>query len=177
MAIQRALVDNPPPIPSPQRLSNQKLKEANPRQLQIPTSRKRRLFLFLSNLGQFIKRRELELELMPFWKGLSSPMAIISSLFVTLLALATITTRFNSLPPEIPVHYSPAIGTWQQVERSVGLIFPIVLGMSQLVALRLIYEIFKYDPRLSNTLGWVLVLVNSLALTGGSQLLSLVQGT
>lgn len=124
-----------------------------------------------------VKRREQEIELMPFWRGLGTPFAIVTSIAVFIMAFISQLLNFSNLGPTIPFFYNSSEGRWATgVEKSVILFLAIGYAIVIAIVMRLVFEIYKSDHRLSQTLSWVTAIINVLILFALGQLILLAKG-
>ena len=138
--------------------------------LDIPPS----LEQIISDTKNRLVRQQERIELIPSWKYLSSVMSIVTSIVVFLLILGVLLLNANVLPPEIPLYYNSAIGTWNLVDKSLLLLIPVFYLAVVLIILRLSQLVFGFDSRLSRVAGWVLVVINFVILFSISQILALI---
>lgn len=143
-------------------------------QLQLPTPEQPKVAEFLGNLKHQLKRREVEIELMPFWRGLGMPFALVTSIATFVIIFGAGLLKFNSFGPQIPFYYNAIDGKWEDASKSIILFVPILYIIIMSVALRLVYDIFRYDHRLSNIMSWVITVVNILILVAVGQIYSLI---
>lgn len=129
----------------------------------------------LGSLRHAARVREREIELMPFWKTFATPLVLVTSAAVFLLTFLVVLFKFNELPAKIPFQYNAINGTWVQADKSVLLFLPILVVAVEAIIIRVVYETFQYDPRLSKMISWILAVVNLLLLITYGQILSLVQ--
>lgn len=148
---------------------------ADKSQLELPTLKQSRwLEMYLSFKYQ-LKRREVEIELMPFWRGLGMPFALVSTIAVFVIIFVFGLLKFNSFGTNIPFYYNAIDGKWEDATKSIILFIPIVYIIVMSVSLRLVYDIFRYDHRLSNILSWVITVVNLLILVAVGQIFSIIK--
>lgn len=143
-------------------------------QLGLPTPEQPRVEEFFSNLKYQLKRREAEIELMPFWRGLGMPFALVTTVATFILMFGLGLLKFNSFGPQIPFYYNAIDGKWEDANKSLLLFIPIVYVIVMSVALRLVYDIFRYDHRLSNIMSWVITAMNILIIVAVGQIYSLI---
>ncbi|MCA9378808.1 hypothetical protein KC640_00105 [Candidatus Dojkabacteria bacterium] len=145
------------------------------KQLSLSTSPLTRFGQMLGSIKHAARAREREIELMPFWKTFASPFGVVTAIATSTIIFFVSLLNFSSLPEKIPFQYNAAAQTWEQTDRSILLFSPILLLVIEAVTLRLVYEIFGYDPRLSKMLGWIIAVVNLLLLITFGQIFSLAR--
>lgn len=147
--------------------------QADKMQLELPTPEQPKIQEFFSGLKYQLKRREAEIELMPFWRGLGMPFALVTTVACFVIVFIFGLIKFNTFGPEIPFYYNAIDAKWEHATKSIILFIPIVYIIIMTIALRLVYDIFRYDHRLSNILSWVITVVNILILVAVGQIYSL----
>ena len=167
--------------PAPQDLPANPVSEASqalrpdPDQLSLDLStRNLGLQEWISGMRNKASRREIELELIPFWRNFSSVLALVSSIcLVAMLAILGL-VMFNRLPPRIPFYYNSVEARWEQGDKAMVLIIPIVLAVIDLILLKFIFDVFSYDKRLGLMLSWSMTIVNMLIIIASGQIYSLI---
>lgn len=144
-------------------------------QLSLVPGEEKSLLNRWNNFKYRLKKREEEIELTPFWRGMSTPLAVVTSALFSFGVFIFGLLQFGSLPSKIPLYYSAADNKFQQADKSIILFFPVVYGILMTVCLRMVYEVFRYDPRLSNILSWVVTIVNLLGLIAVGQIYNLIR--
>lgn len=121
-----------------------------------------------------LERREEEIELMPYWRNVAAPLAMVSGILVVLISLYIGVFNFNQLPPKLPLYYIEVTSSWEQIDKTIALAAPILLLIFNLIIWRLGFHIFKFDRRLSIASSWILLLVNFLISLALLQIYSLI---
>ncbi len=169
---------NPEKLPDPKveiEAPIEELKPDNIKQLELEIPiQEGRVGNLLDRMRYKISRREAELELMPFWRNLASPFAIVTSIATILIHLSVGIAFFERIPPKIPFYYNSIDGRWEQADKILVILLPVILGMVQIILLRIIYSIFSFDKRSSVTLSWVLSIFNILFLVAMGQIYILI---
>lgn len=130
----------------------------------------------LNLLLKKIQRQETEIELMPFWKGIGTPLAIVSGVVCFLLTFVYPILQLRNIAPTVPFYFNSAQGNWEQgVDSSVVIFLGLGYGILLAIILRLVFEIYKYDHRLSNMISWCLFVINVLIIFTVGQLLLLAR--
>lgn len=116
---------------------------------------------------------QMEIELLPFWKSFSCILAMTTSaVFVIILVIGGI-IKFNSLPPEVPLYYDQSINTWHVTEKSSIFFFALLYAVANIAIVRLVFEVYKFDRRLSNVCNWIIVFINLISYFAIGQIISL----
>ncbi len=171
------LLQNPDPhdIPAADSDDDIQLPAADPDQLSLDLQAPQLgLWQWVGGLRNKANRRELELELIPFWRNFSSSFAVITSIGVVIFLVAAGFLLFSRLPPRIPFYYNSVEARWEQADKIIVLFLPIGLGILDALCLRFIYDIFSYDRRLGVILSWILTMVNLLLIVASGQIYSLI---
>lgn len=168
--LPRPLNNNRVPLPQ----LGRSRQEPDP-QLRLPETKSQSWQQLLGSVLHQLRRRELEIELMPFWRFISAPLALVTTVTTALITFGIALFNFGSLPPKIPFYYNAIDSKWEQADKAVLLFSPIAIFIVDLILLRLIYEIFPRDHRLSNMLCWVLSVLNILILTSNAQIYTLIK--
>ena len=121
-----------------------------------------------------LERREEEIELMPYWRNVAAPLAMVSGIAVILLSLYIGVFKFNQLPPKVPLYYIEATSSWEQIDKTITLAAPILLLIFNFLVWRLGFLVFRFDRRLSIASSWILLLVNFLISLALLQIYSLI---
>lgn len=121
-----------------------------------------------------LQKREEEIELMPYWRNVAAPLAMVSGIASILLSLYIGVLRFNQLPPKIPLYYIEATSSWEQIDKTIALAAPILLFIFNFLVWRLGFLVFRFDRRLSIASSWILLLVNFLISLALLQVYSLI---
>ncbi len=144
-------------------------------QLQFETDDKLKQFKqFWGSLKSRLKRRNDFLEVSPLWKHASIPFSIVTFLFNIFLFIYIIVFKFGDIGPRIPFFYNAVDQTWEQIDKSIILIFPIFLLAVFVIQIRLLIIVFRQDRRLTLTIGWILTFVNILLFITMSQIYYLI---
>jgi hypothetical protein len=154
-----------------------KVKKTQVTKEQLPLSvggQTQRWTLLLGSVKDFVEKREAELELIPFWRHIAAPFAVVSSLAAILLTTFLGIIKFHQLPPTVPFYYDHATSSWTSIDKSLVIFVPVVLAVVEFILLKAIYEIFRFDERLSVILSWLLTVVNLLVITALGQIYSLI---
>lgn len=155
----------------------QEIRPKQPSREQLPLDIGTREFgvsRWMNNVRTQANRREAELELMPFWKSLAAPFAMVSSVILVLAIFIAGITQFERIPPKIPFYFNSVDSRWEQADKIIVLFFPLALGVVDAILLRIIYAIFHFDKRLSIILSWMLTLLNLLIIVAIGQLYILI---
>lgn len=136
-------------------------------------SRNGRLKDIWLNIKYQATRREAELELIPFWKYFSASFALLSAITLFLFILVRILFRFNLLPSEILFFYKPDVSHFIQSDKIILILTAVGTLAVNLIVLRLVYQIFRYDRRLGDVICWVLGIINILLLIAMAEMGSL----
>lgn len=121
-----------------------------------------------------ISRRETEIELTPYWQELAPAIAIITTVFVVAGPAIAGLMFFSKIQPRIPFYYNAFTGYWEQVDKSVLVLLPVLFFVLLTIILRFNYDVYRFDPRLSRVLNYILGMVNLLFLLALTQIYSLV---
>jgi hypothetical protein len=145
------------------------------RQLPLGVEAKwERLKRTLGTLRTKMRQRELELDLMPYWKDVAPALAIVTSLFLVIGSGFGGIALFGRLQPKIPFYYNAFTGYWEQVDKAILLVLPVIFLVSQMVILRFAYEVHGFDSRLSKSINYILSLLNLLFMVGLAQIYILI---
>lgn len=128
----------------------------------------------IGTIRDFFKRRDQQLELMPYWKDFTPALAIVSTLFLSVGAGLAGISLFSQIQPRIPFYYNAFTGYWEQVDKSILLVLPFVIFVVNIIVIRFSFDIHKHDPRLSRTLNLMVSTVNLLFVVGLAQIYTLV---
>ncbi len=145
-----------------------------PNQVALALPHTNRIGDWLQWLKVYFQKRETEMEAMPFWRDLAAPLAVVSSALLVAVLFIYGLFQFNNISPRIQFYYDAIQGLWEQADKIVILFLPVVLLVIDTLILRFIYDIFRYDRRLSRVLSWVLSILNLLAIIAIGQIYSLI---
>lgn len=121
-----------------------------------------------------LHRRELELELTPFWRQFAGPLAVTTGIIAVAIMAVNGLRFFQPAPPHILFYYNALESKWGQVDKSTLLIAPIVVAVINAIMIKLVFTIFQYDHRLSTTICWLLATANILVIIACGQIYSLI---
>ncbi len=121
-----------------------------------------------------IKRRTELFEISGLWRTPALPFAIVSLVFIVLVNLLGAIFEFNNIPPQIPLFYNFAEGTWNQADKGFLFVAPLVLLAFESILIYVIMKIFEFDRRLSYTMCWMITLLNLLLLVALAQIYFLI---
>lgn len=123
-----------------------------------------------------IRKRELELQLMPIWRGAALSYAIVTSIATTVGLFFFGVLLFPRTAATFPLQYNPRSSgaQWREVDKAFLVLLPIIIGLIEYLALRVIKEIFDYDRRLSTVLSWILCFINILIVVAAVQVYALI---
>jgi hypothetical protein len=145
-----------------------------PSQMSLNLPRVDRLSRLQQQIKVFLRQRETEMEIMPFWRDLAAPLAFVSSTLLILILFVYGLIHFNDIPPRIQFYYDAIQSRWEQADKVIVLFLPVILLVLDALVLRFIYDIFRYDRRLSRVLSWVLSIFNLLTIVAIGQIYSLI---
>jgi hypothetical protein len=121
-----------------------------------------------------LEKRQEEVELMPYWKNIAAPLALVSGVLSVLLSFYVGVIKFGILPPKVPLYYIEASSSWEQIDKTVALVAPLLLAVFNIAVTRLSFLVFRFDRRLSIAASWVQLLVNFLTSIALLQIFSLI---
>lgn len=127
-----------------------------------------------ANLRAKLHKRETAIEMQPFWRHFSGPIALVSGTVLPLLLTVIALVNIGKFPPKMPFIFDHTIGVWQQADKSVFAIAPILLLVFNVIIIRLSLEVYEFDRRLAEVSNWLIVFINLLALIAAGQIFSLV---
>lgn len=124
---------------------------------------------------KFLLKRRTELfEISGLWRTPALPFAMISLIFIVLVMLIGGIFKFNNIPPQVPFFYNFAEGTWNQADKGIIFIAPIVLLIFESLLVYAVMKIFEFDRRLSSTMCWIITLLNILLIIAIAQIYFLI---
>jgi hypothetical protein len=118
----------------------------------------------ISSVKMDIKKKNEILEISMIWKNPALSFAICTMLIDVLILLVGGILKFNDIRPKIPLFYNAIDQRWDQIDKTIIFIIPLVLVPIELLIIHFTMSIFKQDRRLSITISWVLALLNLLIL-------------
>lgn len=121
-----------------------------------------------------LKKRNEILEISMLWKTPALPFAITTLILDLLVLIGGGIVLFNTIPPKIPLFYNSVDRKWEQTDKSIIFIFPVVLFIVEAVIINFLIKIFRYDRRLSLVSFWILTLLNVLIFIIISQFFTLL---
>jgi len=121
-----------------------------------------------------IKRRTELFEISGLWRTPALPFAIVSLVFIVMVNLLGAIFEFNKLPPQIPFFYNFSEGTWNQADKGLLFVMPLILLTFESILIYTIMKIFEFDRRLSYTMCWVITLLNVLLIIALAQIYFLI---
>jgi len=124
---------------------------------------------------KFLLKRRTELfEISGLWRTPALPFTIVSLVFIVMVNLLGAIFEFNKLPPQIPFFYNFAEGTWNQADKGLLFVMPLVLLTFESILIYIIMKIFEFDRRLSYTMCWIITLLNVLLIIALAQIYFLI---
>jgi hypothetical protein len=122
------------------------------------------------------QRQELELQLMPVWRGAGFPFALVTAVLAGPGLILASAILFGRAGARIPIVYNPRSSgvRWESAEKIMLILIPVVVSILLTIILRLVYRLFNYDHRLASLLSWLIVLFNMLFMVAAVQIYSLV---
>ncbi|MEP7104116.1 MAG: hypothetical protein ABI721_05415 [Candidatus Dojkabacteria bacterium] len=142
-------------------------------ELDIESQRERMRQVYAGTKFLLKKRTEL-FEISGLWRTPALPFTMVTLIGIALLMLIGGIFSFNSIPPQIPFFYSFAEGTWNQANKIIIFLFPIVLLAFESLIIYIITKIALFDKRLSATMCWMVTLLNILLLVAIAQIFFLI---
>ncbi|MEO6728866.1 MAG: hypothetical protein ABIM99_03000 [Candidatus Dojkabacteria bacterium] len=182
MKIERPLI-NPLPEdfeePLEDQMEDQKLAEPSTYKTEDQMemgieSQSEKIMQVYSGTKFLIKRRTELFEISGLWRTPALPFAMISLIFIVLIMLIGGIFKFGSIPPQVPFFYNFAEGTWNQADKGIIFVAPIVLLVFESVLIYAIMKIFEFDKRLSFTMCWIITLLNVLLIIAIAQIYFLI---
>lgn len=124
---------------------------------------------------KFLLKRRTELfEISGLWRTPALPFTMISLIFIILIMLIGGIFKFSNIPPQVPFFYNFAEGTWNQADKSIIFVAPILLLVFESLLIYAIMKIFEFDKRLSFTMCWIITLLNVLLIIAIAQIYFLI---
>lgn len=129
---------------------------------------------FLSGLKTIFRKRNDLIEVSQIWKTPAFPFAMVTSVINFLIFLYIAVFRFNDIPPTVPVFYNSVNKNWNQVDKSVIFMFPVILAIANFIIIQFSSVIFRKDRRLALTMVWIQTFLNTLLFVAILQIFTLV---
>jgi|GEM_PF-5258564 len=145
-------------------------------QLQLPLPvRKLTRREQLQNWFLRLRRREEELQLQPQWRSPALAFLMASSIAAGPLMFVIGLLLFGRMGSRVPLFYNQlASGSkWIQVDKTILLLLPLVLGVILYILIKALTEIYKIDRRLANLLCLLISLFNACFILALAQIFSL----
>lgn len=125
-------------------------------------NRGERIQRIVSSSKMNLRKRNEILEISMLWKSPALPFAITTLLVDLLILIGGGIVLFNTIPPKIPLFYNSADRKWEQTDKIIIFIFPVLLFITEAIIINFLIKIFRHDRRLSLVSFWIITLLNVL---------------
>src|SRR5690606_27163499 len=144
---------------------------------QIPfkiDNRIQRVQQYVSSTKMLIKRRAELIEFSNLWRDPALPFAVTTMVLTLAVFLVGGALEYNKIPPRVPIFYNSLSNHWEQFDKIVIFLFPIIVFLIELAIVKISINIFKFDRRLSISIAWIVTFLNILFLISIGQIYTLV---
>jgi hypothetical protein len=129
---------------------------------------------FFVGTKALIKERTKYFEISGLWKDPSLPFTVVSMVFVTLILFIAGIIKFGEIPIQVPFIYNYSEATWDQADKSIIFIFPILLLVLESAIVYFIMKLMTFDRRLAIISSTIMTILNLLLLIALSQIYFLI---
>jgi hypothetical protein len=129
---------------------------------------------FIKSIKFKVKKRAEIMEFSTLWRDPAIPFSITSAIATVIVILGGTILSFNEIPPKIPFLFNAASNRWEQFDKSLMFVFPILLLAMELTVVHLAIKLFQHDKKLAISISWMIVFLNILLLIAIGQIFTLV---
>lgn len=128
----------------------------------------------VSKLRDDVRRWENLVEVMPYWKIPVFPINLTITIASIVCLFLIIIFSFDRLPNELPLFYSTSTSARTLVDKSMFIVFPVVIAILSVLIMKVKRTIFDFDRRLSIVISLAQIIFNLLLVVAVLQLVSLL---